>query len=81
MKIWNLETKLKIRMFEYKEDIEINIIKENEFCDYFFHENKKSKWKLYKFIKKDVIYHYYNLLGENDIYLLEDEINIDEAVN
>ena len=61
-------------MFEYKEGIEINIINENEFCDFFYQENNKIKVKYFiNLLKKDVIYNYYDLLGENNIYLLKDE--------
>ena len=77
-----IETELKIRLFECKEGIEISTIKENQISDLFIQNyDKDITIKYYiNLLKKDSIFYHYELYGETEVFLLKDEISINDSL-
>ena len=79
--IKNDHTELKIRFYEIDDNIEITSIKENELSDLFYLDFDKSKIIYYiNLLKKDVLYYHYNILGETEVFLLKENIQLNHIL-
>ena len=77
----NIQNKIKIRMYDFRKDIEINTIKENELSDlYISHENNITFKYYINLLKHNAFLSLYDLSGEIEVYLSKDDIYIDDDV-